>query len=283
MALNNFEGTIRTFPSSWKPTAPVGTRVDGWSAQAQLLPYMEQGSIYNFIDFNLSYTVQLPVPSSNPPAKISATKVPVLFCPSEKRTGIRYDAAGIAEHAPLNYGANLGIWFVFDPVTQRGGEGAFTPMLPTSGGEVTDGYSNTICFAEVKTYTPYYRNAAQANPAAPLPASVCSMGGQFKTDTGHTEWVDGRVHQSGFTSLFGPNTEVTCTVSGTPYDLDWTNQQEGAGTAVTCAVVTSRSYHPNGVQCAMVDGSVHFISDSIHLKVWQALSTRHGNESVSVP
>ncbi|MBC7853121.1 MAG: DUF1559 domain-containing protein, partial [Pirellulaceae bacterium] len=51
----------------------------------------------------------------------------------------------------------------------------------------------------------------------------------------------------------------------------------------TSAAVTSRSYHPNGVQCVMVDGSVHFISDTIHLQIWQALSTRQGNEPISVP
>lgn len=283
LALNNFEGTIRSFPSSWKPTTPIGTRVDGWSAQAQLLPYLEQGSAYNFINFDNSYTQQMLVPNTLPPAKISAMKVPVLICPSEKRTGIRFDAANIAEHAPLNYAANLGVWFVFDPATRQGGAGAFTPMQPTSGGEVTDGYSNTIAFSEVKTYTPYYRNAALANPTAPVPASVCSLGGQFKSDSGHTEWVDGRAHQTGFTSLFGPNTEVVCNVSGLPYDVDWTNQQEGAGTAVTSAAVTSRSYHPNGVQCVMVDGSVHFISDTIHISIWQALSTRHGNEPAAVP
>ena len=282
-ALNNFEGSQRKFPSSWKPTAPVGTRIDGWSAQAQLLPYMEQGSIYGFMNFDISYTQHPPVPSISPPTKISAVKVPVLLCPTEGRTKIRFDSAGVGEHAPLNYAANLGIWFVFDNVTGMGGAGAFAPMHPTSGGEVTDGYSNTICFSEVKTYTPYYRNAALANPAAPLPAGVCSLGGQFKTDSGHTEWVDGRVHQTGFTSLFGPNTKVHCTVGGTLYDLDWTNQQEGVGTAVTSAAVTSRSYHRNGVQCAMVDGSVHFISNNIELSIWQALSTRQGNEVAKVP
>ncbi|MBC7856534.1 MAG: DUF1559 domain-containing protein, partial [Pirellulaceae bacterium] len=238
LALHNFEGTLRKFPSSWKPTAPVGTRVDGWSAQAQLLPYMEQGSIYSFMNFDISYTLHPPMPNINPPAKISAMKVPVLLCPTENRTRIRADTAGVAEHAPLNYGANLGIWLVFDPATQKGGEGAFTPMHPTAGGDVTDGSSNTIAFSEVKTYTAYYRNAALANPPAPVPASVCSMGGQFKTDSGHTEWVDGRAHQTGFTSLFGPNTEVACNVGGIQYDIDWSNQQEGAGPAVTSAAVT---------------------------------------------
>ena len=282
LAVQNFESSNRTFPSSWRPTAPVNGKVDGWSAQAQILPYLEQGSMYGFMNFDVSYTVHPPVPSTSPATKISAYKVPVLICPSESKTHIRFDAAGVGEFAPLNYGANLGIWFVYDPATARGGDGAFTPNQPTSGGSVTDGYSNTICFAEVKTYNPYYRNAALANPAPPAPGGVCGMGGSFKADTGHTEWVDGRSHQSGVTMLFGPNTKVACNVSGIEYNVDWTNMQEGAGTAVTSAAITSRSYHRGGVQAAMLDGSVHFFADSIQLGVWQALATRSLNEPVSV-
>lgn len=283
LALHHFESSNRTYPASWRLTTPVNGKIDGWSAQAQLAPYMEQGNIYGFMNFELSYAMQVPMPNTSPPLKVSAVKVPTLICPSERRTNIRYDASGVAEHAPLNYAANLGTWFVYDPATATGGDGAFTPHHPTSGGSVTDGTSNTICFAEVKTYTPYYRNAALANPPPPAPGGVCGLGGQFKADTGHTEWVDGRAHQSGFTALFGPNTKVLCNVGGMEYDVDWTNMQEGAGTAVTSAAVTSRSYHRGGVQAVMLDGSVHFFSDSIHLRVWQGLATRSANEAISVP
>ncbi|MGE3637983.1 MAG: DUF1559 domain-containing protein [Pirellulales bacterium] len=42
-----------------------------------------------------------------------------------------------------------------------------------------------------------------------------------------------------------------------------------------------RSSHPGGVQFAMVDGSVRFISDSVEHPVYRALSSRAGNEVVS--
>jgi type II secretory pathway pseudopilin PulG len=41
---------------------------------------------------------------------------------------------------------------------------------------------------------------------------------------------------------------------------------------------TFRSLHPSGAQFARVDGSVQFVIDSIDLKLYQALSTRAGNE-----
>ena len=41
----------------------------------------------------------------------------------------------------------------------------------------------------------------------------------------------------------------------------------------------ARSQHPGGVNVLLADGSVQFIFDGIDLTVWQALSTRNGNET----
>ena len=46
---------------------------------------------------------------------------------------------------------------------------------------------------------------------------------------------------------------------------------------------TARSRHPGGVNLIMADGSVHFVSETITLTLWQALSTRGGGESAGVP
>ena len=48
----------------------------------------------------------------------------------------------------------------------------------------------------------------------------------------------------------------------------------------TYAAVTSRSYHANGVNILLMDGSVRFVNDSIPLATWRALGTRAGNEVV---
>ncbi len=44
-----------------------------------------------------------------------------------------------------------------------------------------------------------------------------------------------------------------------------------------------RSRHSGGLQFAMGDGSVQFISDSIGLQVYRSLATTGGGEAVSVP
>ena len=45
----------------------------------------------------------------------------------------------------------------------------------------------------------------------------------------------------------------------------------------------ARSRHPGGVEASMVDGSVHFFSNSIDLFTWQSMGTRAGGEAVEVP
>ncbi len=83
--------------------------------------------------------------------------------------------------------------------------------------------------------------------------------------------------------MFAPNTRFECGQGGAFYDADWTNQQEGkSDTVPTYAAVTARSYHPEGVQVVMMDGSVHFVSGDIDVEVWQASATRAGGEAYGI-
>lgn len=52
-------------------------------------------------------------------------------------------------------------------------------------------------------------------------------------------------------------------------------------TLPTYGAVTSRSYHPGGVNSLLLDGSVRFIKSTIALPVWRALGTRGGSEVIS--
>jgi prepilin-type processing-associated H-X9-DG protein len=72
---------------------------------------------------------------------------------------------------------------------------------------------------------------------------------------------------------------------GTPSQVvDWISQSEGrSATIPTFAAMMARSYHPNGVQVVMMDGSAHFISNSIDRALWQGLSTRDGGETANLP
>lgn len=280
LAMMNFEGTHQVFPPSWSLTEPNASGgIDGWSAQARILPYLEQGPLEGYIDFSQSYGLVSNILIGGRAQKLSSARVPTYLCPNEQRDMVR-TSGGVAVHYPLNYAVNAGTWMVFDPTTQRPGDGAFGPIAGLTHGSYTDGHSNTLMAAEVKGWTPYFRNAGiSGSLPGPSVDQVCQLGGDFKTDSGHTEWVDGRVHQTAFTSWFTPNTQVLCQQSNGVFDVDWTNMQEGKSDTVrTYAAVTARSYHPTGINVVMMDGSVHFVNNSISLATWRALSTRQGQE-----
>jgi prepilin-type N-terminal cleavage/methylation domain-containing protein len=272
LAMHNFENSRETFPSSFG-ALPGGD----WSAQARILPYLEAANLHQQIDFTQSYKAV----GTEGGVPLSAMRIPTYLCPSEIKDEVRLKD-GAAVHYPLNYAVNLGVWLVFDPITKRGGNGAFHPYSLLSHQHFVDGMSSTLCATEVKAYTAYFRNAAHANPSLPTtPAQVPALAGQFKSSSGHTEWVDGRSHQTGFTTVFTPNTVVAYGQDGAEYDVDWTNQQEGkSDTAPTCAAVTARSHHPEVLNAVMMDGSVRQFKNTVDLQVWRALSTRNGRETL---
>ena len=277
LALANYQSARRHYPSSVDWDYGVTSSKDfSWSIQAKILPYLEEGGIYAHINFNLPYNNTL-MPDGS---KLQATGIAPYLCPSEPNNHVRKDASGAPEHFPLSYVVNLGTWEVLNPMERRGGDGAFTPMRQGVKA-FKDGMSKTLALAEVKTYNPYYRNAGRGEMPIPSSSGEFCGAGDFKVNSGHTEWVDARAHQTGFTTVFGPNTKVLCSQAGGEYDVDWTNMQEGKSLSkVTYAAVTARSHHTGAVNTAFMDGSVHLINDEIDLRVWRAMGTRAGGEVV---
>jgi prepilin-type N-terminal cleavage/methylation domain-containing protein len=277
LATQNYVTAKKLFP----PSVMLGPNLGAWSAQARLLPFMEDYTLYKGIDFTLSYSAQV----TDVGKAVKSTYLPMMHCPTEANVNAKLAADGSVDNWPLNYAVNIGSWLVWDPNTQTGGLGAFIPNGKLRPAHFTDGLSKTLGFAEVKAFNPFMNGAAAANPTMPTdPSAVCGMGGTFKaTSFAHQEWTDGRMKETGFTAVFTPNTQVQCTQAGGLYDMDWINQSEVAPPAVgavSYSVVTSRSFHSGHVNGSLMDGSVHTFADGIDLNVWQALSTRNGGESV---
>jgi prepilin-type N-terminal cleavage/methylation domain-containing protein len=272
LALHSYHDAHRAFPPAGQ--YPVGATGSSWSVQAKLLPYLEQANLHNQINFAAAYSTQ--------PA-ITQFRVPVHVCPSDPNDKPRVD--GALTHYPISYGVNFGTWMVFNAANQQGGDGAFVVNRPMRMTGISDGTSNTLAFAEVKMYSPYLRdggNPSAAGTAVPAtPSVVGGFGGTFKVDSGHTEWVDARVHQTGFTAVFTPNTVVPFVNAGTTYDIDFNSMREGTTTSgITYAAVTSRSYHSGIVNVLLMDGSCRSVSSSVALATWRALATRAGGEVV---
>lgn len=283
LAVINYEASYKVFPPSFCFTP--NTTGGQWSALARVLPFMEGDAVYKRIDFKTSYDFSIAADGT----KVKALRIPTLICPSEPNDIPRESAAGI-EHYPANYAVNVGTWMVHDPNTNRPGDGAFAPNSAFTPAGFRDGLSRTLCLAEVKAYTPYYRDGGLIPANIPaLPSEICGFGGQAKMgqittqNTGHTEWVDGKANQTGFTTVFGPNTKVLCVVGGAEYDVDWVNMRESkSATIPTFAALTARSYHPGCINVCTMDASVHVIMNEIDLQIWRALSTRRSGDWADV-
>ena len=273
LAFHNFEATNKALPPA---IIYDGTNLQKWSPMARVLPFLEEALFEAEIDYSLSYDN-----STYGSGLIGAYRVPVYLCPTEERDEVRVAADGTPEHYPINYGVNRGVWRTFDPTGLLKDEGAFTGNVGAAFRTFADGMTSTLMLAEVKGWTPYFRDQAISQATPPSTTSeICGLGGSFKTNSGHTEWVDGRVHQSGFTALFPPNTRIECVQGGIPYDVDWTSTREGVSpTERTYSSVTARSYHAgNVVNAAMMDASVHVVNADIDPGIWRALATRNGGE-----
>jgi prepilin-type N-terminal cleavage/methylation domain-containing protein len=285
LATTTFQSGFGVFPPSRTWDMAVGDTGGDWSVQTRVLPYLEEGNIYRYINFSQSASSVLG-PDGNP---LQTQRIPTLICPSETHDTMYLTKANILASYPLDYAANLGTWLVYNPVNNAGGSGSFFPNAKLSPAQFTDGLSNTLMFAEVKAFTPYLSGAGIATmpPIPTNPATISTFGGTpdmgpaLSENSGHVNWGDGTAAQTGFTATFQPNRSVPYTYDGMQYDVDFTNMLEGTSSTIpTFACITPRSDHHNCVNVAYMDGSIHSITSSVNIKVWQALATRSGGESL---
>lgn len=274
LAVQNYEAAATAYPPAFCWNGIVGDRGGNWSAQARLLPQLEQRALYQTIG----------VGGRLFDSQAAQTTLSALICPSNPSANIAPRKAPDGRMlSAINYAMNMGVWFVFDPATGRTGQGVFVVNGKLSGKSLRDGASYTLCSAEVLGWTPYFQGAGAAPTVVPTgPDALSQLGGQPMPGgsptwpDGHTDWTIGRVHQTGFTTAYPPN---GATGSPSAVNDDWTSQFEGtSNTIATYAAVTSRSDHPGIVNAVLMDGSARAFSGSIRPSIWRAMSTIDGHE-----
>jgi prepilin-type N-terminal cleavage/methylation domain-containing protein len=265
LACHDCVSATKRFPLNncytFDPTAP------NWSWLAHLMPYMEQGNLYQQAGIG-----------ANPPSNLNQRlpqivwQVNSFLCPSDPLAfnGARTDAnnydltdpkLGQLAGAVTSYKGNLGDnwgggapgtadWWGTDPrwcnPDQSGnydGCGAGTGIFWDANTalritDIRDGTSNTFLIGETLVGWCVLTSWAHADNAI----ATCAI---------------------------PPNVKQA---DGTPYPIDqWWNNYSFS------------SMHTGGVQFAMSDGSVRFIEDSINLAVYRAMSTRSRGEVFSAP
>lgn len=283
LATQGYEAAFKKFPPSFE--IETGTILSGnngsWSIHGRLLPFVEQANAYKLVDLDQAWDAQTET-------GVPTLRIPLFQCASEVNDTVRIKN-GQPFVYPQNYGFNFGSWLVYDPLDGRRSDGPFYVNSKTRFGSIKDGSSNTLCIAEVKAFTSYIRNTPDPGETIPTDPNAFNgyqgqqkLGTDLHQNTGHTEWSDGRVHHSGTTTVFTPNTVVSFEHEGRTYDIDFNSVQEGKKSdQATYAAITSRSYHPGGVNVGLLDGSTHAVNNEIQLSVWRAIGTINGGEVVN--
>jgi prepilin-type N-terminal cleavage/methylation domain-containing protein/prepilin-type processing-associated H-X9-DG protein len=275
IALHNYESTNGCFPSGCGGPSPLW-----FSAQAYLLPYIEQENLQNLIDFSQAPESYGYIPTDND-AKAATFVVKLFLCPSDWIS----PRVPSSIHGASNYVACNGSGTVQNGLTSAGvADGVFYDMCDFNGNVVgtcriaaiTDGTSNTAAFSESllgdgqTTNGTAPSNAAQRKVllfpggADTSPVACSSNSGTWSGLRGDG-WISGGDLTNGYYNHFYlPNTSM----------WDCTNEWQSS------TLKAARSLHDGGVNLLLCDGSVRFVSNSISLITWQKLATRAGGEVV---
>ena len=249
LALHNYHSAIGSFPPGAFGSDPQTGNYDGRIRTpfcVFLLPYLEQTNRYDLYDFSKNWTAQ---------PKAVGMYLEVWHCPSDKSRR-QWSASDSFEEYKANYGLNWGQGTYADPIER----GPFFIEYGATIADIRDGTTNTLAMMEM----------LQAPSEAGQP--VDRRGRIWNDDSGCYQIMASATPNSSLPDtsrcVDRPEIDMPCTPSGGNHQEDF---------------LISRSRHPGGVSILLCDGSVHFISDSIDLETWKALSSEAGGEVVTLP
>lgn len=283
LAMLNYADTFGRLPSGsrhgrWGGEPNLQPNFYRWSVWAMLTPFLEKTEVYDSINFN--FPLYWSVTSvSAPNSTAVARKVSTFLCPSDRGEAVA-KVFGFPEFdfGPVNYAACTGSGTV-ENGSPYDTDGAFFINSAVRLSEFIDGTSKTAAFSESLLGMPAAPAGQPQNPRfvygvvfnAPLTVAGCAAPqGWNVSDQRGFSWVNGE-YRCGMYNHFYPPNHLLHDCMGIwflPGDRQFTSWGWRA----------ARSLHGDGVHVAAVDGSVHYVSDSVDPAIWQGLSTRKGNE-----
>jgi prepilin-type N-terminal cleavage/methylation domain-containing protein len=248
LALHNYESARRVFPPGFTSNATVkngpGTG-PGWGWGAFILPYLEESSLFQQIDFKTNIEANI-----SPNKELKLITLQVFRCPSDSVELPLFDVKNASGNTitQLAFGNYVGVAGTLEvSVYPDEGNGVLFRNHQIAIKHITDGLSHTIMVAERASRQSSQTTWVGAVTDAIVPPKISTYDDELApvlvlTNTGQA--ADARV----------PNNEFG-------------------------HVEDSNSMHPQGVHLMFCDGSVQAINNDIDPIVWVALGTRAGTES----
>jgi len=283
LAIHDFHDTQRIFPRNYLKVG--GNAWEALSANYYLLPYIDQMPLFEAEQDNLAnwgYTYNT----------FMNTDLAAFHCPSALNGPKRGQNPSGWDGPGTNYA-----WCTGSSIETVWAGNNFNGILAYSVdrriADVTDGLSNTVIASEILSgsnasgsagrypYDIFYTGnglfSAVANRNFPTRTELNAIGNVARTapigmkSNNGTMWAWYAAAQSTFNTAAPPNWEYPtaggdCCPGGAH---DW-----GFG------LIPPRSMHAGGVNAALADGSVRFVTDSIDLVTWQRLGNRNDGEPI---
>jgi len=289
LAMHNYHDIHHALPMIYiahydNPRVAVGSyNWYGVNWQARILPFTEQQPLYDLLlsvppvprtdgvgpyyvvwDHIYNYAAEM--------REYCVTKIPLRLCPSHG--GVLSEPGTNYARWRTNYVVNMGTTNMYqedltdgvapDTTTWKSRGVPFQIQTSKHFGLITDGTSNTFLLGEI---TP------SLQPQAPWYGTygdtLLACSGFF------TAWT--------VPNSAGPDYAVNCGDTGADYSVIF----KGKAACVTSTWggqrFTARSFHPGGVQFAMVDGSAHFVSEQIDMRVYRYTASGADGVPVSLP
>lgn len=277
LALHNYHDTNLVFPPAYiNAVAAPANDVNVSGIAVKLLPYIDQGPLYNLYNSSVPVTDQ---PGNYDPVACAAnrtvvgTQLAAWKCPSSSApelSTIAIPANALAtgfppttwtvSYARGDYCVTSGVRKAYSLYTYNGTTtGRRNGAMAVAGvkGEsrsfkdITDGASNTICFGErTGSSTMYVKQTATTNPAIIGPSNINGI-------TNGVGWGDFLIGENWTMGTNNDATTSTVTVAGSTDD--------GGPCAINCtnARGSYHSFHVGGAHFLMCDGSVRFVSENV--------------------
>ncbi|MAX40342.1 MAG: prepilin-type cleavage/methylation domain-containing protein [Gimesia sp.] len=262
LALHNYHDSFTSLP----PGSIVwynGSRYNGhgWTWHASILPYLDQGNMYDQIQGPDSSGMGAESGGVNDPKQQLAgqTVISVFWCPSQPDVTLGAQKNG---YSPSNYNGNMGTLIgssgdncISGSITDAAGmaakggcmgaDGVFYISSSVAFRDITDGLSNTILVSEV----------------------IDSGGDSDMLGGGGSD----RKHCFSNGADSNPPTEMT----------EYLIAAEGNDPINSYGEEAAGSYHTGGAHFVFGDGRVRFLSENMDMALYRAISTRAKRETLS--
>jgi type II secretory pathway pseudopilin PulG len=239
----------------WAPDSGIWTMGNEATWVTFSMPYLEQTGLYTRIEW-----VKGSFGSANEPPNwekpITSVALPTMRCPSTEPV----DDLWLGAWMRGNYAANNGLgpqveWFAPSDTRMQGAFYCENTHVGRKPKHITDGLSKTSFIAEILLSQPKDKRNDDVR--------------------GVMHYPEGPLFQVNHTpnDLFPDDVRPTGCVNQPQTPC----QESKLGRGM---IQTARSNHAGGINLMMGDSSARFVTDSISLVVWQALSSPNGDEVV---